>query len=204
SRFMGRVVGEVLQANRAVAGRVPGLGPLMSLGTSAASRMVGAADRQLEGLIGETMGRGGAFAVRRLNGIVIETLRDPTTREAALQAWDLLAEELVVGLGPHATLAQIQDATDAWHALAIDTLAGEPAARIAAAVVDGLLDRFGGYTPTELLAELDLTRDDLVADLTALAPTALDALRDSGDLERLVRAELEPFYASAEARGILG
>ncbi|MEZ5194477.1 MAG: hypothetical protein R2734_19730 [Nocardioides sp.] len=29
SRFMGRVVGEVLQANRAVAGCVPGLGPLM-------------------------------------------------------------------------------------------------------------------------------------------------------------------------------
>ncbi|MEZ5194478.1 MAG: hypothetical protein R2734_19735 [Nocardioides sp.] len=71
------------------------------------------------------------------------------TREAALQAWDLLAEELVVGLGLHATLAQIQDATDAWHALAIDTLAGEPAAWIAAAVVDGLLDRFGGYTSTE-------------------------------------------------------
>ena len=71
SRFMGRVVGEVMQANKAVAGKVPGLGSLMSFGTSTASRVMGAADRQFEGLIGETMGKGGAFAVRRLNRVVM-------------------------------------------------------------------------------------------------------------------------------------
>ena len=36
SRFMGRVVGEVVNANQAVADKVPGLGSLMSMGTSAA------------------------------------------------------------------------------------------------------------------------------------------------------------------------
>ncbi|MCW2847665.1 MAG: hypothetical protein JWR90_1639, partial [Marmoricola sp.] len=38
SRFMGRIVGEVLQANKAVADKVPGLGSLMSFGTNAASK----------------------------------------------------------------------------------------------------------------------------------------------------------------------
>lgn len=203
SRFMGRIVGEVVQANQVMADRVPGLGSLMSFGTRSASRVMGAADRQLEGLIGDTMGKGGAFAVRRLNRVVIDTVRDPTTRAAALQASDRLAGEPVVGLGAYVTAEQISDLADALHDLAISTLATEHGARLAEAVVDGFFDRFGGYTPTELLDELDLDRGQLVADLVRLAPPVVAALRESGDLERLLRARLEPFFASGEVQALL-
>jgi hypothetical protein len=204
SRFMGRIVGEVLQANKAVADKVPGLGSLMSFGTSAASRMMGAADKQFEGLIGDTVGKGGTFAVRRLNRIVIETLRDPTTREAVLQVWDLLAEEPVVGLGRYAGREEVSGVVDAVHELVVTTVASEPVAHLGEVIVDAFFDRFGGYTPTELLDELDLDREELVDDLVRLAPGIVDALRESGDLERILRAELEPFYSSAEVIALLG
>jgi hypothetical protein len=204
SRFMGRIVGEVLQANKAVADKVPGLGSLMSFGTSAASRVMGAADKQFEGLIGDTVGKGGTFAVRRLNRIVVETLRDPTTREAVLQVWDLLAEERVVGLSRYADRDEIDGVVDAVHELVISTVASEQVARLGEVVVDAFFDRFGGYTPVELLAELDLDRDDLIADLVRLAPGVVDALRESGELERILRAQLEPFYASPEVQALLG
>jgi len=203
SRFMGRIVGEVLQANKAVTDKVPGLGSLMSFGTSAASKVMGAADKQFEGLIGDTVGKGGTFAVRRLNRIIIETLRDPTTREAVLQVWDLAAEEQVVGLGRYATREEISGVVDAVHDLAVTTVAGDQVARLGEVVVDAFFDRFGGYTPAELLDELDLDRDELVADLVRLAPRVVDALRESGDLERLLRARLEPFYDSAEVSALL-
>jgi hypothetical protein len=204
SRFMGRIVGEVLQANKAVADKVPGLGSLMSFGTSAASKVMGAADRQFEGLIGDTVGKGGTFAVRRLNRIVIETLQDPTTREAVLQVWDLVAEAQVAGLGEHVTRDEITGVVDAVHEIAVATVATEHAVRLGEAVVDSFYDRFGGYSPTELLDELDLSREDLVADLVRIAPGVLAALDESGDLERVVRARLEPFYASAAVRDLLG
>jgi hypothetical protein len=204
SRFMGRIVGEVLQANKAVTDKVPGLGPLMSFGTSAASKMMGAADKQFEGLIGDAMGKGGTFAVRRLNRIVIETLRDPTTREAVLQVWDLLSREPVVGLRQYATREEITGVVDAVHDLVVTTVAGEHVAHLAEVVVDAFFDRFGGYTPTELLDELDLSREDLVADLVRIAPRVLDALSETGDLERIVRAQLEPFYTSSEVAALLG
>jgi hypothetical protein len=203
SRFMGRIVGEVLQANKAVADRVPGLGSLMSFGTSAASRVMGAADKQFEALVGDTVGKGGTFAVRRLNRIVIETLRDPTTREALLQAWDLLAEEPVVGLGKYADDEEISGVVDAVHDLVVAVTASEQVAELAKVVVDAFFDRFGGYTPTELLVELEISRDDVVSDLVLLAPRVVEALRDTGDLERMIRAELEPFYASAEVEALL-
>lgn len=204
SRFMGRVVGEVVQANQAVADRVPGLGSLMSLGTTAASRMMGAADKQLEGLLGDTVGKGGTFAVRRLNKIILETVRDPVTREAVLQVWDLAAREELGGLGTRMSREQVDGVVDAAHDLVVTTLAGEQVARLAEVVVAGFYERFGGYTPTELLNELDLDRADLVADLVRIAPDVVAALRASGDLEPLLRAQLEPFYSSAAVRDLLG
>ncbi|MDP2774903.1 MAG: hypothetical protein Q8O61_15225 [Nocardioides sp.] len=203
SRFMGRIVGEVLQANQAIAGKVPGLGPLMSFGTKSASKVMGAADRQFEGLIGDTVGKGGTFAVRRLNRIVIETLQDPTTREAVLQVWDLVSEAEVTGLSDHVARDEITGVLDAVHEVVVTTVATEHAARLAEAIVDGFFERFGGYTPAELLDELDLSRDDLVADLVRIAPGVVTALEESGDLERMVRAELEPFYSSAAVRDLL-
>ncbi len=185
SRFMGRVVGEVLQANKAVAEKVPGLGSLMSFGTSAASKVMGAADKQFEGLIGDSVGKGGTFAVRRLNRIVIETLRDPTTREALLQVWDLLAEEPVAGLSRYATREEISGVVDAVHELSVTTVAHEHVAHLGETIVEAFFERFGAHTPTGLLAELELSRADLVADLVRIAPPVVEALRESGDLERI-------------------
>ena len=203
SRFMGRIVGEVLQANKAVADKVPGLGSLMSFGTSAASKVMGAADKQFEGLIADSVGKGGTFAVRRLNRIVIETLRDPTTREAVLQVWDLMAQERVAGVSRHATREEVSGVVDAVHDLAVSTVASEHVADLGEVIVDAFFERFGGHTPTELLDELDLSREDIVADLVRIAPSAVDALRESGDLERMLRAELEPFYTSPEVIALL-
>ena len=204
SRFMGRIVHEVVQANKAVADKVPGLGSLVSFGTNAASRVMGAADRQFEGLIGDTMDKGGAFAVRRLNRVVIETLLDPTTRFAVLQTWDLLAREQVVGLSHHATQEQISDVAGALQDVAITALATDHAAHLAEVIVDGFFDGFGGYTPTELLDQLDLTREDVLADLERLAAPVVGVLRESGDLERMLRAHLEPFFTSAQVTRLLG
>ena len=81
---------------------------------------------------------------------------------------------------------------------------GAGAADLVEVVVDAFFDRFGGYSPTELLEQLDLDREELVADLVQLAPSAVGALRESGDLERLVRAQLEPFYTSPEVVRLLG
>ena len=207
SRFMARIAGEVLQANKAVAEKVPGLGSLMSFGTVAASMAMGAADKQFEalmgGTVGGTVGKGGTYAVRRLNRIIIETLQDPTTRGALLQVWDLLAKEPVAGLGRYITREEITGIVDAAHELAVTTVAKEHVAETARVVVDGFFDRFGGCTPTELLEELDLSRDDVVADLVRIAPRVVDALRETGDLEKILREHLEPFFSSPEVAALL-
>ena len=205
SRFMGRIVGEVVATNNAMANKVvPGLGSLMSFGTSTAAKAMGAADKQLEGLLGDTVGKGGVFAVRRMNRIVLETLRDPMTREAVLQVWDLIAERPVAGLEGEVDRTELAGLGDAIHDLTVTTLAHERVAALACAVVDGFFERFGDFTPPQLLDHLAIDRSDIVADLVRIAPGVLDAMRESGDLERIIRSQLEPFYASPEVAALLG
>ncbi|MEZ0579056.1 hypothetical protein [Nocardioides sp. MH1] len=204
TRFMGRIVGEVLQANKAVTDKVPGLGTLMSFGTSTAAKVVGAADRQFEGLLGDTVGKSGAFAVRRLSRIIVETMQDPTTRDAILQAWDVVAAEKVTGLDRHASREEIGDVVDAVHELVASALESEQARQLSGVLVDAFLDHFGGYTATELLEQLELDRVDLRDDIVRAAPTLVGLLDESGALERIIRSRLEPFYASSEVAAILG
>lgn len=203
TRFMGRIVGEALAANQAMADKVPGLGSLMSLGTRAAAGMVGAADKQLDGLLADTAGKGGTLAVRRLNRIIVDTLRDPTTRGAVLQVWDLIAAESVGGVGELTAAQQRSGVADAAVELAVSTLAQPQVVAIGHGVVDGFFDAFGGYTPAELLVELELDRADLVADVVHSAPGVMASLVESGELERLLRSELAPFYASDEVTELL-
>ena len=203
TRFMGRIVGEALAANQAVADKVPGLGSLMSLGTRAAAGVVGAADKQLDGFLADTAGKGGTLAVRRLNRIIVDTLRDPTTRAAVLQVWDLAAAEPLHGVGDGASAEQVSGVVDAARDLVVTTLADPHVIALGHAVVDQFFASFGGYTPSELLVELELDRADLVADVVRFAPAVVDALVESGDLERLLRAELAPFYASDTVAGLL-
>ena len=77
SRFVGRIVSEVLPANKAVAEKIPGLGWLMSFGASAARKVMGGAEKQFEQLLGDTAGKGAVFAMRRLNKIVVDTMSRP-------------------------------------------------------------------------------------------------------------------------------
>jgi hypothetical protein len=203
SRFVGRVVNDVVAANRAVAEKIPGVGSLVSFGASAAGKMIGAADRQLEQVLGDTAGKGTVFVMRRLNKVVVETLKDPTTRDAVLQVYDLYADRPVVRLDQ---LGRREDAQRVAGLLQDIVIAGAPTDAVLAlvdALVEGFFATYGAEPATRLVQDLDITRDDLVAHATAIVPGLLASVHESGELDRLVRARLEPFFASPEVAAIL-
>lgn len=203
SRFVGRIVGDVLAANRSVAEKIPGVGGLMSMGAGAASKVMGAADKQLEAVLGDTAGKGAAFAMRRLNKIVVDTLADPMTRDAALQVWDTYADEPIAPPAQYVTREDSQRLAGLAQEIAASAAPTEPVGALLDSLVDAFFDAYGEHPPTVLLDELEITRDDLVTDLGALAPGVVEALTRNGVLERAIRERLAPFYASAEVAAIL-
>lgn len=202
--FVTRIVGDVLATNRAVAEKIPGVGSLVSLGSSVARGVAGAADKQFEALLGDTAGKGATFAMRRLNKLLVETLSDPAAREAALQVFDLYADHPLGNLHDVAGRDDVHRLAGLIQDLVITGAASEPVLGLGDALVDGFFAVYGEHPVSTLVEDLGITRDELVEQATALVPGLLARAVESGEAERLIRARLAPFYASPEVAEILG
>lgn len=204
ARFVTRIVGDVLATNRAVAEKIPGVGSLVSLGSSVARGVAGAADKQFEAILGDTAGKGATFAMRRLNKLLVETLSDPAAREAALQVFDLYADHPLRNLHEVGEREDIHRVAGLLQDIVIAGAASEPVLALADALVDGFFSVYGDHPMSTLVEDLGLTRDELVGQATALLPGLLAKAVESGEAERLIRARLAPFFASPEVAEILG
>jgi hypothetical protein len=204
SRFVGRIVGDVLQANRSVAEKIPGVGSLMSLGTNAATRVMGAADKQLEQLLGDTAGKGAAFAMRRLNKIVVDTLNDPMLRDAVLQVWEQQSGRPLGDLSRYAGQEDVQRLAGLLQEIVVAGATTEPVGNLVDSMIDTFFVQYGEHPVTTLLEELEVSRDDLVADIQAFAPAVVAGALEEGRLEKLVRDRLEPFFHSPAVTALLG
>ncbi|MGN6160578.1 MAG: hypothetical protein ACTHOG_02635 [Marmoricola sp.] len=203
SRFIGRIVGEVMSANQAVADKVPGLGALVSFGTSAAAKVVSAADKQFEAVLGDTAGKSAAFAVRRLNASAIDIVKDPNTREAILEVWDQIAEQPITGLEGRIgreDVSRLADAVRAMVATASDT---EPAADLAQRIVDSIYARYGALPVAELINDLDLDRELLIDHAHRVATAACTAALRTDQVEALIRRRVEEFFTRPEIEALL-
>lgn len=203
SRFVGRVVNDVVQMNQAVADKIPGVGSLMSFGTKAAGQMLGAADKGLQQVLGDTAGKGATFAMRRLNKIVVETLQDPATKDAVLEVFDLYADQPLPHLNQVAGREDVRRVADLLQDIVIAGAPTDAVLDLVDALVDGFFTTYGEHPPTTLLDELGITRDDLVRHACVLLPPVVAAAKETGELERLLRARLAAFYSSPEVAAIL-
>ena len=203
ARFVTRLVVDVLEANRSMAKKIPGVGSIVSFGTNAATRMVGVADKQVQALLGDTAGKGTAMAVRRLNSVVMTTLEDPTLRDAVLEVWDTWGREPFDGIG------DVVDRDDVRHLAAVlqdiaSTAAPTPPVHAFLSAWVHTLFALHGDTPVgQLLDDLGITPEDVRGLATSIGAPLVAAAVADGRLEAAVRTRLEPFFHSPQVAAIL-
>lgn len=200
TRMLSVLVADVMTANRQVAERIPGLGGLVSVGASVTGRVMGVADKQFEALVG---GKGSVFAMRRLNAVLVETLRDPRTRAAILEIFDLYADEPLPSVSALGDVDEVRRLADVVQDIVIAGAPTGPVLGLVDALVEGFFATYDDHPVTELIADLGLTRDDLVEHGVLAARRIIDVAAESGELERFVRDRLAPFWESDEVAGLL-
>lgn len=209
SRLVARIVTDVLTQQRSRAEKVPGVSSLLSLGSGAVSRVgkVGMGEFQLDRLVGDAVGAGAQFTMRRTTAIVREVVTDAVLREVAMELWDLQAGVPVGRLGEVVDEDDVVALASLGRAVLDGVLEAEAGAALADRVVGATVARFlAEHASTDLatlLGDLGVGRDHLVDLVRTLAPPVLDAARESGVLEQVVRDRLQPFWESAEARALL-
>lgn len=202
-RFVTQLVMEALEANKALTKKIPGVRSVVSLGTSAATKMVGAVDKQAQSLFGDTPGKGAAAATRRLNNVLLSTMADPLLRGALLEVYDAQSEELIDGLNDVVSRSDVRTLVAAIVDIAGTAAMTPPVRALIAAMVDAFYLVYGDRPVCELMDEAGLTRDDILVIVRAIAPQAVAAAIADGWLEQAVRDRLAPFFASPAVAAIL-
>jgi hypothetical protein len=122
----------------------------------------------------------------------------------ALDLWDKLKDSKVAVFRDYLRGADLEDffviGYEYWH-----QLRNTPwYITLIDAGVDGFFDRYGASSLGEILEEIGIQRDLLVADAMRFAPKAIEGLKQRGLLEGMIRRNLEGFYESPAATEILG
>lgn len=203
SWFVTKLVSDVMQQNRELAERVPGVSSLLSVGERAANKMRGATSRHLDQFLGDMAGRGAQLALRRVNTAIRHTMQEAPLQDAAMEVWDLHADDKISGLKNYLTQDDLRELAEIVHELWLILRNTEYFQALIGAGIDVFFDSYGAFPVSSLLTELGLTRDDLVTEVQRYAPAVVGALKADGRLEGLIRARLEPFFHSEAVLALL-
>lgn len=203
ARFVTVLVSDFVAQNRARAEKLPGVGGMIKLGVGVANKAKSPFDKQLEGLLGEATSKGTQAAIKTANRGVKDLLDDAPLREAVLEVWDLHADEPVSDLREYLSKQDLRELALLVHDVVQSTRDSEFTGHVVDAVVDALFAAHGARSATELLGELGVTRDRIVADVHRLVPPLLDRAKSSGELEAAARTRLAPFFASDAVQQLL-
>lgn len=197
ARFVGSIVNDFIAQNRQLAEKLPGAKSLFSIGASAANRV------RNVGIVGEAAERGTQLAIRRTNSALREVIKDAPLKEAALELWDLHAGEPISELRGYLSRTDLRELALLVHRIVAGARTTEYVGAALDECVDVFFARYGDWSVAALLPELGISRDDIVTELRALVPPAVEAAKEDGRLAELVRARLAPFFASPQVRAIL-
>ncbi|MFD6390686.1 hypothetical protein [Nocardia sp. NPDC060259] len=201
ARFVDKLIGDFMQANRERAEKIPGVSSLMSLGQSAANRAKKVADSTF---VGDLAGKGALFALKRTNNAIRDMLRDAPVHSAAMEFWDLHADEPVAGLREYLTQKDLNELVQICYEIAVTTREKEYFGMLVRECVEVFYAKYSKHTLSAMLPELGLTADDISTEILRYGPAVIDAAKRNGVLAGLIRERLEPFFFSEQVLGILG
>ncbi|WP_278265887.1 hypothetical protein [Nocardia sp. AG03] len=200
SRFVDKLIGDFVQANRERAEKIPGVSSLMSLGQSAANKAKKVADSTF---VGDLAGKGALFALKRTNNAIRDMLRDAPVHSAAMEFWDLHADEPVAGLREYLTQKDLNELVQICYEIAVTTREKEYFGLLVRECVEVFYAKYSDRTLSAMLPELGLTAEDISTEILRYGPAVIEAAKRNGVLAGLLRERLEPFFLSDQVLAIL-
>jgi hypothetical protein len=199
TKFVSKIIADFVAQNRAMAQKVPGMSSLLSLGTSAASVV----RNPLDQFLGDAAERSAQYAMRRTNSAAREVFDEAPLREAAMEVWDLHAQEPVGALRAYLEEQDLRELASLISDLVLDARGSAFFGEVLDACVDVVFARYGEWDLASLVREVGIERDELVAHLVALGGPLLDAAERDGQLRQVLRARLAPFFHSPNVAALL-
>jgi hypothetical protein len=132
------------------------------------------------------------------NGSIIIALDDVELRDLLNQIWYAIRELKLDYLAENLSPIDIEDffvlVYEDWRRLRTHDFIQN----LILTGVDTFFDIYGEYSLIELIDEVGITRQHMIGEIVRFAPPVLSALEQSGDLDGLLRSQIQPFFQAPE------
>ncbi|MBV8063881.1 MAG: hypothetical protein JOY51_09800 [Nevskia sp.] len=184
-------------------GSIPGARTAMKLGKSVLNRATPGLEEAIEERLKGYVTKNIQSTLAESRRFLLERFDPESIREVALDLWHRLKKLKVSSVRDYLQGSDLEDffviGYEYWHRLRQT----DWYVTLIDAGVDGFFDRYGDSSLGEILEEIGIGRDMLVADAMRFAPQAIEGLKKRGLLEGMVRRNLEGFYRSGAVEEIL-
>ena len=185
-------------------GNIPGARAAMKLGKSmmnrAAPKLEGAIEERLKGYVSRNI----QSTLSESRRFLLDRFNEASIREAALDVWEQIKHSKVSLFRDYLRGSDIEDffviGYEYWHQLR----KSDWYVTLIDAGVDGFFDRYDDSSLGEILEEIGISRDMILADAMRFAPKLIEGLNKRGLLEPMVRRNLQDFYLSGAVEKIMG
>ena len=182
---------------------VPGVGSMMKFGKRMANKAVPGLDESFERRFKAWLSDSLPGLISRSEQFLHKSLTDDELRDSVMAVWvsleDRTIEELQEGLGD----LQLQEFVVLGYEFWLQFRKTPYFEGCVEAVVNHLFELYADRPVLDLLDDVGVTQELVLAEIDGYAIPVIDVLRDEGYLEALVRRRLTPFYQSAAARKLL-
>jgi hypothetical protein len=182
---------------------VPGVGSMMKFGKRMANRAVPGLDESFERRLKTWLSDSLPGLIARSEQFLHKSLTDDELRDSVMAVWvsleDRTVAELQEGLGD----IQLQEFVVLGYEFWLQFRKTAYFEGCVEAVVTHLFELYGDRPLTDLLKDVGVNRELVMAEIDGYALPVIDVLREEGYLEALIRRRLTPFYTSAAAKKLL-
>lgn len=180
--------------------KIPGAQSMMKLGKSVMDMASPNAEAGIKKYIGQNINA----SLRQSEKFLIRNLSDDKITLIATDAWNEVKLNRISAFRDYVSEADIEDffviGFEYWR----DLRKTDYYRDMIDAGVDFFFKKYGKSTLNELLEEMGVDRDMIVAEAMHYAPHVLGVLNKKGLLEKAVRRQLEPFFHTDAAQKLLG
>ncbi|MEV6768509.1 hypothetical protein AB0N05_07725 [Nocardia sp. NPDC051030] len=201
--FVNRIVSGAADAARSRAEKIPVVRSALALGDRTASKVFSASDKAFGERIGEAGAAAAQYAVKRTNHAILTVIKETPLTDAAMEVYDLFANEPVSDLREFIELEDLRALLGAVLDLATTVKNQDYLAELVGDAADILLSYYGDYTVAGLWKEVGLTPEILRDEFVRYAPPIIEIAKQDGVFAELVRKRVEPFFKSDVIRDIL-
>jgi len=193
---------DVVEHNRELAVRVPGVSSLLAAGGQVADTVAPGTRLDLDLRLRELAEHGARFLLHRASASSGSRDESPLY-DAVIDLWRERAEDSMSSLRQHLSQEDLEDLLVIGYEF---WLAFRGTAYLHALLdegVDFFFDKYGSFTLRALLEEFGIAREDLVEDALRFAPPVIEVLSENGMIGAFLRRRLEPFFLSDAVLALL-